>query len=78
VNSEFQYVHAAAVSSHCDESAIRCADNSTRWWVVRCSNVMIRQPLVKALAGFRSASPRANWYAKKNPNQIASWRAKSP
>src|SRR4051794_12783313 len=25
VNSEFQYVHAAAVNSRCDESAMRCA-----------------------------------------------------
>src|SRR2546430_9852845 len=31
----------------------------------------------KAFEGFRSARPRASWYAKTNPNQIRSWRAKS-
>ena len=59
MNSEFQYVHAAAISSQCEESAIRCAVSSTRWCVVRCSKVITRQPLANALAGFRSAKLRA-------------------
>ena len=31
VNSEFQYVQAAAVSSRCDESAMRWAVCSKKW-----------------------------------------------
>src|SRR6266566_6569422 len=36
------------------------------------------RPLSNALGGFRSAIPRAAWYANRNPNQMASCLAKSP
>ena len=38
VNSEFQYVHAVAVTSQWDESAIRCTVSSKRWCVTCCSS----------------------------------------
>ena len=35
------------------------------------------KPLSNARGGSRSATPRAIWYAARNPNQIASCRPKS-
>ena len=51
VNSEFQYVQAAAVSRRCDESAIRCAVCSKKWPVRLCSKSITRKPLRSAFAG---------------------------
>ena len=51
VNSEFQYVHAAAVSSQLDESAMRWAVCSIRCGVIRCSKSMTRKPFDERLRG---------------------------
>ncbi len=61
VNSEFQYVHAAAVNSQLDESAMRWAVCSIRCGVTRCSKSMTRNPFVNAFAGSRSATLRTAW-----------------
>ncbi len=61
VNSEFQYVQAAAVKSQLDESAMLWAVCSTKWLVKRCSKSITRKPLTKAFAGLRSAKLRTAW-----------------
>ena len=58
VNSEFQYVQAAAVRSSCDESAMLWAVCSTKWLVKRCSKSITRKPFTSAFVGSRSARLR--------------------
>ena len=58
VNSEFQYVQAAAVNSTCDESATRWAVCSKNELVIRCSKAITRKPLTIALDGSRSTTLR--------------------
>ena len=58
VNSEFQYVHAAAVISRCDESAMLWAVCSTNRLVKCCSKSMTRKPFRIAFVALRSARLR--------------------
>src|SRR5215204_2084848 len=59
-----------------DDSAQLCSESSQRP-VARRSRSMIPRALSKAARWSRSATPRAIWYARTNPNQMKSWRKRS-
>ena len=77
MNCESQYVHEVVTASTREESTSPWMLTSKSAFA-RLSRSITFSPFSKAAAAFRSATPRAIWYAARNPNQIAIWRMKSP
>ena len=76
MNWDIQYVHDVSVISNCELTTIRWSVSSKspcRWR----SRSTTHNALESAFPGSRSAKPRASWYAKRNPNQIANCRRRS-